>query len=190
MCILRGDDMYFSGRLTGIFRTVCILLLTFVVFGLLFSAGDAESASVGSRKKIIAVIISTRWHSLDALDVRDLKLIFLGKKGSIGNVVVKPINRRRGMRVRKAFDRLVMGMTERHLREYWIAEQLKGGARPPLEFGLVSALVNAVSEKVGAISYVDLDELQPGDRERVKIIKIIKGGKEFGVGDDRYPLVY
>lgn len=128
-----------------------------VVLGVLVVAGGfaryAISAQAGESK--IAVIVSSHAHDVPAIEpgvLRNiyLKKIFLGPQGQ----AYIPVNLPPDSKLRQAFSRAVIGMSELRLQNYW-NQQYFQGISPPYVLGSEAAVVKFVAKTPGAIGYVE-----------------------------------
>ena len=80
----------------------------------------------------------------------ELKRIYLGQTDSVFGQKINPIS----LKDDDAFITEVLGMNADELKQYWIKESLKGGARPPRAMSSADALVLYVQKKPGTIGYL------------------------------------
>ncbi len=127
-----------------------------VVLGVLVVAGTfaryAKAAPAGESK--IAVIVSSHAHDAQAIDPGMLRNIYLKKifVDPQGHAYI-PVNLPPDSRLRQAFSRAAIGMSELRLQNYW-NQQYFQGVSPPYVLGSEAAVVEFVAKTPGAIGYV------------------------------------
>jgi hypothetical protein len=167
-------------------RKIIIICLILIGTLLAYAPLRGEEGPGGN----IAIIVSTGWEKAKVVDTNELKIIFLGKKRYFMGKKVKPLQRKPGLPIRDGFIKNVLRMNERDLKEYWIAEQLKGGAIPPRSTELVDSVVKYVVSVEGAISYADPGELKAEHLKKVKVLNLKHDGKIMQPSDPGYILKY
>ncbi|MHB1272820.1 MAG: type 2 periplasmic-binding domain-containing protein [Rhodanobacter sp.] len=127
------------------------------VLGVLVVAGTcaryAMAAQAGESK--IAVIVSSRDHDVPAIDSGMLRNIYLKKVfvDPQGHAYI-PVNLPPDSKLRQAFFRTAIGMSELRLQNYW-NQQYFQGVSPPFVLGSEAAVVEFVAKTPGAIGYVE-----------------------------------
>jgi len=127
------------------------------VLGVLVVAGTcarcAMAAQAGESK--IAVIVSSRDHDVPAIDPGMLRNIYLKKVfvDPQGHAYI-PVNLPPDSKLRQAFFRTAIGMSELRLQNYW-NQQYFQGVSPPFVLGSEAAVVEFVAKTPGAIGYVE-----------------------------------
>ena len=103
----------------------------------------------------IAVIVSSRDHGVQRIDPGMLRNIFLKKVfvDPQGHAYI-PVNLPPDSRLRQAFSRAAIGMSEPRLQNYW-NQQYFQGVSPPFVLGSEAAVVEFVAKTPGAIGYVE-----------------------------------
>ncbi len=128
-----------------------------VVLGVLVVAGTgvrcAMAAQAGESR--IAVIVSSRDHGAQTVDPGTLRNIYLKKVfvDPHGHAYI-PVNLPPESRLRQAFSRAAIGMSELRLQNYW-NQQYFQGVSPPFVLGSEAAVVEFVAKTPGAIGYVE-----------------------------------
>ncbi len=117
------------------------------------------------------VLVANKTHaSLFTISLIDAKNIFLGKKSRLMGEIVKPVVLSTGD-VKDYFNDAVLNMSNTELINYWIKENLAGGATAPKSMRSVKSIIRYVKKKKGAIAYLsENDALNSG----LVLIKIVE----------------
>ena len=128
-----------------------VALGAFIVAGTF--ARYTMAAQAGESK--IAVIVSSRDHDVATIDPGTLRNIYLKKVfvDPQGHAYI-PVNLPPDSRLRQAFFRTAIGMSELRLQNYW-NQQYFQGVSPPYVLGSEAAVVEFVAKTPGAIGYVE-----------------------------------
>ena len=128
-----------------------------VVLGAFIVAGTfvryTMAAQAGESK--IAVIVSSHARDVPAIDPGMLRNIYLKKifVDPQGHAYI-PVNLPPDSKLRQAFSRTAIGMSELRLQNYW-NQQYFQGVSPPYVLGSEAAVVEFVAKTPGAIGYVE-----------------------------------
>ncbi|MFW5775189.1 MAG: hypothetical protein ACOCW2_02770 [Chitinivibrionales bacterium] len=107
------------------------------------------------------VVIVNTGNAVSDMPKAHLKRVFTGKLKEYQGVSLVPIDLPADSDVAQAFLSDVVGMSPGEYKEYWVAQQVKGGGAAPM-IQKTPAMVKAmVSQIPGAISYIpagDIDD--------------------------------
>jgi hypothetical protein len=141
-----------------------------------------------SRSEPLAVIVSSRWERAKAIDLRDLREVYLGSRTFLFGERVHRIDLPPGSAARAGFSRSVLQRSEDQLERYWIEQALSGGALPPRQVSTPDDVIVAVRERVGTLGYVPASALEGRDLAGVRTIPLIVQGERLFAGDPGYPV--
>ena len=125
-----------------------------------------------SKASEIAIIVAKDWDEAENISSAELKQIYLGRIKSFAGRKVKPAGSSSGSAIHREFSQNFLGMTEDQLKQHWIREKLKGGARPPKSFRKSLFVMAYVAKVKGGIGYVSQKDLSKNVLRRIKIIPI------------------
>ena len=94
--------------------------------------------------------------------------MYLGEPVDSGGQRLIPFNRGPSVRERIAFDKLVLGMSEREVSRYWIDRRIRGQSGSPKAIDPVDVHQRVVVKLAGAVGYVLSTEV----RDDVKVVRI------------------
>ena len=114
------------------------------------------------------VIVVNKDNSLTEISKTNLKRLFTGKKKEIGGVKVVPVNQSLDSDVAKAVLEKILKMDPEEYKEFWVAEQVKGGVSAPMIQKTNEAVIAIVSQLPGGIGYVEKEKVT----DAVKVIPI------------------
>jgi hypothetical protein len=147
----------------------------------------AAAPSAPGRAEPLAIIVSSAWEDAHAIDLRDLRALYLGRRSSLFGERVHRIDLPPGSAARVGFSETVLGRTEADLERYWIEQALAGGALPPRQLQAPRDVVAAVRARPGTIGYLPVSELSGHPRDGVRVIAIAVDGVARHAGDPEYP---
>ncbi len=117
------------------------------------------------------VLVANKSHaSLYTISIIDTKNIFLGKKSRLMGELVKPVVLSTG-KAKKYFNEVVLNMSSTELINYWIKENLAGGAAAPKSLRSVKSIIRYVKKKKGAIAYLNSSDAMDSGLVIIKIIE-------------------
>ena len=126
------------------------------VLGAVVVAGTCVRCAIAAQtgESSIAVIVSSRDRGVQTMDPGMLRNIYLKKifVDPQGHAYI-PVNLPPDSRLRQAFSRAAIGMSELRLQNYW-NQQYFQGVSPPYVLGSEAAVVEFVAKTPGAIGYV------------------------------------
>ncbi|MGH0032472.1 MAG: hypothetical protein ACQGVC_21990 [Myxococcota bacterium] len=135
----------------------------------------------------LAIVVSSRWQGADAIELRDLREVYLGRRTRLFGASVRRIDLAPGSAARAGFSRSVLGRSEQDLERYWIEQALSGGALPPREVATPPDAVAAAEARVGTIAYLPASSLARLDADGVRILPILVDGVATRPGAPGYP---
>jgi ABC-type phosphate transport system substrate-binding protein len=141
----------------------------------------APEASAGPAKVLVLIVHKdSPIKNLSRAEIRD---IFLKRRQVWPNgQTIIPINGPLEAQEKKAFDKLLLGMTTQELGVYWVKEAVVGRATPPRRVASMNLAKQMVAALPGAITYIDLDKVDG----KVKVISI----DDLAPSDPRYQRKY
>lgn len=140
-----------------------------------------------SRAEPLAVIASARWDEAAAIELRDLRAIYLGSRTRLFGERVRRIDLPPGSASRGGFSRSVLGRREEDLERYWIEQALSGGALPPRQVASPDEVIAAVRERVGTLGYVPLSALDGRAADGVRVLPVVVEGVPLPPDAPGYP---
>jgi hypothetical protein len=135
----------------------------------------------------LVIIVSAAWEDMRAIELSDLRAVYLGRRSSLSGLRVRRIDLPPGSAARAGFCESVLGREEAELERYWIEQALSGGALPPRQVLGASDVVSAVRGRPGTIGYVEVSELARLPRDGIRPIAILVNGEARTTGDPEYP---
>lgn len=136
----------------------------------------------------VAVIVAADWDGLEAIDLAELRALYLGRRTRWEGRRVHPFGLPPGHPARAAFSRDVLGRSEEALDRFWIEQALLGGALPPREAATPAEMVRAVRTTPGAIGYLPLAGLAASGSDGVRVLGIRASDALHRPGDAGYPI--
>jgi len=137
------------------FLAVCLLILIIPNF----ASAETSLVLVANDSLNVEASVSTS----------ELKRVYLGKTKTLSGQNVKLISLKEGTVEQEVFMRDVLGMSSDEVKEYWIKESLKGGARPPRSMASGKSMTGYVKKKPGTVGYLNRSA---ASETGLKIIKI------------------
>lgn len=158
--------------------------IRFTIFAYLFTLFAALAApGTSAAESKVAVVVSADWE-IEDVSLRDLRKTFLENGKRLAGKKAVPIDSDGASSIYRAFVDRVIQMSRPAFEDYWLEQALSGGVRPPRQIDAPERRLSYVARNVGAIAYVDLDDL-PAQTDSVRVLKI--DGKD--PSDPAYPLV-
>jgi len=105
------------------------------------------------------VVIGNPALPVNSLSAAELKRIYVGDKGFVGEVKVEPLDYLNEEGAASVFLEGVVGMNPARFHAWWVKEVFHGGGIPPRRMDGVPAVVQAVAAQPGAIGYVPAESL-------------------------------
>ncbi len=135
-------------------------LITVLVSGSLLASANARELA----------IIANKDYTLDSISAFAVRDIYLGEKTLERGVKIRPMDQRDEAIKRKFIER-VMGNSVDGYKAYWIKKFFQEGVNPPTAKGSPYEVIQAISQTVGAIGYVWVDDIKgdPGIKILLKI---------------------
>jgi len=140
-----------------------LLIMFFVLFSISVFAKDIGNV----------VVIANKSSKLSNLTLIELKRVFLKQMKTVKGVKVKPVISKKGEFL-DYFNKNVLKMTEKEVKDYWIKQRIKGLSTPPKKKSTSKSVLRYVSRKKKYISYLLKKDLKGELVSKVKIIKINK----------------
>ncbi|MBD3243500.1 MAG: hypothetical protein GF331_23115 [Chitinivibrionales bacterium] len=100
------------------------------------------------------VIVVNTGSGVTSMRISDVKRLYVGKMRRLGDHQAVPVNQPLDAEITEKFLRDIVGMTIDEYKEFWIEQQVKGGASPPMIQRTDESVVAIVSAVPGAIGYV------------------------------------
>lgn len=122
-------------------------------------------------KPPVFVVITSVDTPIESVTHLELRQLFLGKRTSIQQIELYPIQVKADDPLRQAFEMQVFGATF-DVEEYRVFQKLKAGPDPPLTvsgWGLVMAYV---AKNPGYLGYVPTEQLNHLDKTKLKIVAL------------------
>jgi hypothetical protein len=135
----------------------------------------------------LAVIVSGGWEEVSAIELRDLRAIYLGDRTRLHGRRVRRIDLPSGSAAREGFSRSVLGRPESELERYWIEQALSGGALPPRQLATPEEVIATVAGRVGTLGYVPVSALELPEAEGVRSLRVIVDGVGLPPSHADYP---
>jgi hypothetical protein len=153
------------------------LALALATLGLLAPAARSEP---------LAIIVSSEWRGAHAIELSDLRSVYLGRRSRLFGERVRRIDLPPGSPARAGFCASVLGRDEADLERYWIEQALSGGALPPRQLPGSRDVIATVRARRGVIGYVRASDLADAS-DGVRAIAIVVDGNATKTGDPDYP---
>ena len=128
-------------------KTIASVML---MAGFLFVSGVSQAAEL--------VMIANPSVGLSSISAKDAKKLFLGKAKTVNGEKLKAIGLAEGQPARDLFFSNILKMNATEVKNHWVTESLKGGAKPPKSMKTVKSLIKYVGKKKGAIGYITSDK--------------------------------
>lgn len=134
----------------------------------------------------LVIIVSSAWNEAQAIELGDLRSIYLGRRSRLFGERVRRVDLPPGSPARAGFSRSVLRRPEAELDRYWIEQALAGGPLPPRQLASPDEVIAAVRSHVGTIGYLRASDLD-GARG-VRAIPVIVHGVAKSAADPGYPV--
>lgn len=140
------------------FKTALMVIVSSVFFALpLVSAAD------------IAMIVNKQ-SSLDSAEMKEVKLVYLGKRKKIANVRVIPVALKNSHETTKKFITGVLSKTLKQHHSYWARLVFTGKGAPPPTLDSVEELKGWISENPEGLGFIDAKDAD----DTVKVVATFK----------------
>jgi len=114
---------------------------------------------------LVSVLCAERWVLIghpglpaEGLDRETVRAIYLGRKRFLGDVPLVPLQLRADEPIRRMFEREIIGLSRKQLRQWWMRQHYLG-RRPPKVMGSPAAVTAFVEQVEGAVGYLPFDAL-------------------------------
>ncbi len=124
----------------------------------------------------IAIIVNKE-NPVGQLSAGEAKLYWLRKikkRWPVVNKNIKPVDRKTSNADQDTFYSKVLGMSATDVETYFNEKQYESGEKPQDKFNSDEAIIDFVSQEVGAIGFVNVSSLTAEAKARVKIVLIIQ----------------
>lgn len=124
----------------------------------------------------IAIIVNKE-NPVGQLSAGEAKLYWLRKikkRWPVVNKNIKPVDRKTSNADQDTFYSKVLGMSATDVETYFNEKQYESGEKPQDKFNSDEAIIDFVSQEVGAIGFVNVASLTAEAKARVKIVLIIQ----------------
>lgn len=139
------------------------------------------------RGEPLVIVVSSAWEEAKAIELRDLRAVYLGRRTRLFGARVRRIDLPAGSAARAGFSVSVLLRPEAALERYWIEQALAGGPLPPRQVNTPEEVMAAVRGRIGTIGYLPESALQ-GRHEGVRALPVIVGGVARVASDPGYPV--
>ncbi|TAH27068.1 MAG: hypothetical protein EAZ07_02205 [Cytophagales bacterium] len=146
-------------------KKIIYLLIIALGFSLSFKTPDASEASIS--------IIVNKENPISTLTTGEVKLYWLRKikkRWPEINKNIKPADRKSNSPEQAAFYKKVLNMTGTDVEAYFTQKQYENAEKPQDKFANDIAIIDFVSEEVGAVGYVNTSSLSGDYKNKVKVI--------------------
>jgi ABC-type phosphate transport system substrate-binding protein len=124
----------------------------------------------------VAIIVNTE-NPVGQLSAGEVKLYWLRKikkRWPVVNKNIKPVDRKTTNPDQDIFYSKVLGMSASDVETYFNQKQYESGEKPQDKFGSDDAIIDFVSQEVGAIGFVNASSLSAQAKSKVKIVLVIQ----------------
>ncbi|MDQ2657831.1 MAG: hypothetical protein M3Y60_10455 [Bacteroidota bacterium] len=124
----------------------------------------------------IAIIVNKE-NPVGQLSAGEAKLYWLRKikkRWPVVNKNIKPVDRKTSNADQETFYSKVLGMSASDVETYFNEKQYESGEKPQDKFSSDEAIIDFVSQEVGAIGFVNVASLTAEAKTRVKAVLIIQ----------------
>jgi hypothetical protein len=135
----------------------------------------------------LVVVVSDDWERASAIELRDLRAVYLGSRTRLFGRRVYRVDLPSGGASREGFSRSVLGRPEAELERYWIEQALSGGALPPRQLATPEEVIATVAGRVGTHGYVPVSALELPEAEGVRSLRVIVDGVGLPPSHADYP---
>ncbi len=104
------------------------------------------------------VVVMQKNSTLTSLSRAKVKMIFLKRQKMSQDKLLIPINLSPTSKIRKSFEKQVLGMSRNRLKSFWTKEHYLGH-RPPLTMKSFQSSISFVEKIDGAIAYIPSNEV-------------------------------
>lgn len=124
----------------------------------------------------IAIIVN-RENPVGQLSAGEAKLYWLRKikkRWPVVNKNIKPVDRKTNNADQDTFYSKVLGMSATDVETYFNEKQYESGEKPQDKFNSDEAIIDFVSQEVGAIGFVNVASLTAEAKAKVKVVLVIQ----------------
>lgn len=108
------------------------------------------------------LIVASDTSPLASLSKSEVRQLYMGNAGSVGNAKVTLLDMPDGSAVRQSFYNSVAGKSESQLKSYWARMIFTGRGSPPKQVRSPKEMARTLKANPQALGYLKEDDLQPG----------------------------
>jgi len=139
--------------------------MVFVLSMLMLSAVHAESRD-GE-----VVLIAARGSGIEAMQLRDIRRVYLGFKSADNKSVKSPVLNVQSKALYDEFLKNTMHLTEGSYKRKLVKRMFRQGSGEILEVKSLEELNNHLKNNIGDISFIETDSIE--DMENVEVIQVL-----------------
>lgn len=135
----------------------------------------------------LVIVVSSDWERAVAIELADLRAVYLGRRTQLFGVRVRRIDLPPGSHSRAGFSQSVLGRPEEELERYWVEQALTGGALPPRQVAAPEDVIAEVKSRIGVIGYLPASDLAGQSKAGIRAVPILVEGVAKRAADVGYP---
>jgi hypothetical protein len=117
------------------------------------------TVATGAARAGEVVVVAHAALPADSLTQKDVKRIFLGDKGFVGDTKLKLVGYANDDAMTEGFMKAALGMDGDRFRSYWVKEVFRSGRIPPRKVANSDEVLKTVAAEPGSVGFVPAEAL-------------------------------